>query len=204
MTLHRIVLLACLALAPAVRADEADAVDEKILKDAKVGTDAAALRAFFRKRTPTADDQRQIEALVRQLHERSYQRRQKASDALSVWGPAALESLRRALKDSDIEVVRRAERCIEEIVRLGTDLPIAAVRQLTRLKPADGVSILLAYFPNADDEQVAEAVLAGLVAISDPKTPDPVLLRGLTDSSPLRRAAAAHVLGRHPDRAARE
>src|SRR4051812_6540647 len=104
MPQHRVILLVCLGLASALRADEA-AGDEKVLKDAAVGTDAAGLRAFFRKRTPTAEDRRRIDALVRQLRERSYQRRQKASDALMQCGPAALESLRRAVRDRDIEVV---------------------------------------------------------------------------------------------------
>lgn len=193
-----------LALTAALRADDAAMADEKVLRDSKVGTDEKGLRDFFRKRTPTAEDQKEIDALVRDIGARAYAKREKATNALVAWGPAALEALRKATRADDIEVVRRAERCLAEIERGGADLPIAAVRHLTRKKLPDAITILLAYTPNANDESVTDAVLAALVALSDPKAPDAVLLRAVEDSSPARRAAVAHVLGRHPLKTGRD
>lgn len=196
-------LLVCLLLAPTFAADDLAEPDRKLLEDSKVGSDVAALRQFFRKRTPTANDQRQIDALILQLSDRSFQRRKKATEALADWGPTALEALRRAVKAEDIEAVRRAERCIEEIERPGNSLSLAAVRQLARLKSADALAVLLAYLPFADDERVVETVRDALLNLADPKTPDTALLQALADRAPQRRAAAASVLGKHSDRAAR-
>ena len=184
-------------------ADDSAAADEKLLAEHGIGTDEKGLREFFRKRTPTSADLVKIEALVKQLGDKSFQKRKQASDALAGWGPAAFDALRRSLKEPDIEIIRRAERCLEEIERPGTALPLAAVHQLDRIKMPACIALLLDYLPNADDETVADAVLVSLRRLSDPKTPDPVLLKALADRSPVRRAAAAHVLGRHPTKAGR-
>jgi hypothetical protein len=199
-----LLFLILLALIPALRADDAVTSDENVLKENKVGIDEKGLRDFFRKRTPTPEDQKEIDALVGQLGERSYARRQRATERLTAWRPAAFSALKKATTDADIEIVRRAERIIAEIERDGTELPIAAVRQLARKKSADASAILIAYFPNADDDIVGDAVLAALLALSNPKTMDPVLVRAAEDRSPARRVAAAHVLGRHPQQVGRD
>src|SRR5207248_7906002 len=107
------------------------------LLDNGVGKDEKGLRDFFRKRTPTADDQKEIDALVQDIGARSFARRERATKGLIAWGPAALEALRKATHDPDIEIIRRAERCLAEIERGGTELPIAAIRHVARRKPPD-------------------------------------------------------------------
>ncbi len=204
MTRTLVPLSLLLALALPALADDTTASDEKVLRDSGVGTDAKSLREFFRKRSPTPADLKAIEALVGQLGDRSYLKRHRASEALVAWGPAAFAALRRVLKDPDIEIVRRAELCIEEIERGGVELPLAAVRHLARIKPPDAVAILLAYVPSADNDDVTETVLETLRSLADPKTPDKVLLEALRDRAPARRAAAAHVLGRHASKVARD
>jgi HEAT repeat protein len=200
----RTLLLLTLLIPSAVRADEQADADLKLLQETKTGNDEKSLREFFRKRSPTAADLEKIEGLVRQLGDRSFQKRQRATSELIAWGPAALDALRRALKSDDIEVIRRAELCLADIERPGTELPLAAVRELARKKPADGIAILLAYVPNADDEIVTEAVLSALRSLCDPKNADDPLLKALGDAAPARRAAAAHVLGRHAQKSARD
>ncbi len=194
-----------LALMPSLgRADEYKSNDEKLLREHKAGPDEKALREFFRKRSPVPGDLEKIEALVRQLGERSFQRRNRATEALITWGPAAFDALRRGTLDTDIEIVRRCERCLAEIERPGNELPFAAVRQVVRLKLNGGLALLLDYAPNADDDQVTEAVLAALRSLADPKTPDDALLKASADRAPARRAAAAHLLGRHTSKTGRE
>jgi HEAT repeat protein len=199
-------LSVCLALltAPVVRGDDVVDTDKKLLEDANVGSDDKSLREFFRKRSPTAQDLAAIDELVRQLGDRSFQRRKRASDELIARGPAAFDSLRRALKSTDLETVRRAEQCLAEIERAGTELPQAAVRQVVRNKMADGIALLLAYVPSADDEIVTETVYTALRMMCDTKKPDEALFKALKDTSVARRAAAAHVLGRHPLKSARD
>src|SRR5207302_6660719 len=54
----------------------------------------------------------------------------------------------------------------------------------------------------ADDPRVQEAILDALVVLTPPgKKPDPALVKALEDASPVRRAAAAHALGRNRDAA---
>ncbi len=180
--------------------------DEELLRAHKVGTDGPALLAFFRGRTPSEADARRLEALVRRLGHRSFAEREKASKALLERGEPARPFLRAALAGQDIEVTRRAERCLEQLNQgPGPPLPAAAARVLADRPPTGAVTVLLAYAPFADDETVAEAVLDALAAASPPEgKADPALLRALADASPARRAAAAHALGRHKDAAVRQ
>src|SRR5437868_6125974 len=83
--------------APAQEKDPAAAEDERVVREAKVPTDAAGLLAFFRKRTPSADDQQAMRRLVRQLGSRSFAKREEASRRLAAWGPPAVAYLAPAL-----------------------------------------------------------------------------------------------------------
>ena len=179
---------------------EAVKADEKVLRDNGVATDAAGLLTFFHKRTPTDADARAIARLVGQLGDRSFGRRDRATRALVERGPAALRALTKALASPDIEVARRARQCIAEIERPGSALPLSAVRLLAARKPPDAVKTLLDYVPFADDGGVEEEVLAALLTLGGRGQPDPALRAALADPLPPRRAAAAHVLGRHAQR----
>src|SRR5437660_2045824 len=88
-------LLALLLAAPPLAAADKDTgrdEDERLVKDARVATDADGLLAFFRQRTLSATDQRTIARLVRQLGSRSYAQREAASRRLVQWGPSVLEA----------------------------------------------------------------------------------------------------------------
>jgi HEAT repeat protein/outer membrane protein assembly factor BamB len=186
-------------------ADEVETTDEKVLEAAGVGTDGAALLAFFRRRTLTEEDERRVAELVRQLGSERFEAREKASRALTESGKPALKLLRPALADPDVEVVRRAKACIAEIEGGDSGLPAAAARLLARRTTAGAVPTLLAYVPFADDTLIEEEVLAALAALgTQPGKVDPALANALKDHVPARRAAAAYVLGRHPEKAQRE
>src|SRR5262249_33275307 len=143
---------------------------ERLVREAKVNPDAAGLLAFFRKRTLKDPDRETMARLVRQLGSRSFAQRETASRQLESWGPPALAFLMPARLSLDIEVARRAQRCIDEITKgPGPALPAAGARLLALLKPPEGVAVLLAYLPYADDESVREAVLEALLALADNK-----------------------------------
>jgi hypothetical protein len=105
--------------------------------------------------------------------------------------------LREALKDGDLEISRRAERCLEEITA-NPDLRLApaAARVLAAKKPDGTLQALLDYLPNADDESVEEAIFDALLraGLKDGKA-DALLVKALEDKNVLRRIAAAHVVG---------
>ena len=200
-------LFSLLLVTPAARGgpdDGATQEDRRLVRDAKVTPDAPGLLAFFRKRTLSDDDRRTMARLVRQLGSRSFAQREAASRRLEAWGPPALAFLTPARLSRDIEVARRAERCIEEIGKgPGPALPAAAARLLALHKSSEAVAVLLGYLPYADDESVREAVLEALLTLADNKDRQAPLRPALADALPLKRAAAGYVLGRSRDKAQR-
>jgi hypothetical protein len=188
--------------APLLRGhDEGSAADEEFLKNAAVGTDDAGLLRFFRKRSLSEADRQRLEWLIRRLGHESFLAREAASRELSDAGIPAKPFLQRALLEPDLEIVRRAEVCLQEIERgPGAALPVAAARLLALRRPAGATEALLGYLPFADDDWVEEEVLAALASLTArPETARPALVAALLDPQPARRAAAAYVLGRSAD-----
>jgi hypothetical protein len=105
------------------------------------------------------------------------------------------------MSPADEEVRRRAEQCIQAIERIPHAARTMAVARLLGVRRPDGAAeVLLAYLPSADWRAVGEDLLGPLSVIGlkgDPKNPvpDPAILAAATDKDPIRRTAAAHVLG---------
>jgi hypothetical protein len=181
-------LVVVLAATAVAAGQEITAADQQMLKAAGVGNDGPSLVEFFRKRTGTDTDLSGIKELVRQ----------KASAALIARGAVCAPLLRAALKDPDIEIVRRAEDCLRAIEEIpNAALVPAAARLIAGRKPPGAVEVLLNYLPHADDEGIAEAVRSALAAnaVQEGK-PDPLLVAALTDKMAARRAGAAVALCR--------
>ncbi len=179
-------------------ADPELAYAEKQLRDHGIGTDGPSLLRYFAQRTLTPEDRSRLALRIRELGDDNFEVRQEASAHLIRIGNPALPGLRNALKDGDLERALRAERCIEAI-EAETNEPLlqAAVRVLVARRPPEAVATLLAYLPDCADESTQWAVHQALAALAlrDGKV-DPVLVTALTDSAPVRRAAAAYALGR--------
>ena len=183
------------------------------LRAAGIGTSGEQLLAFFRNRSLDAKAQARLNQLIRQLDNRSWLAREKATRLLLAQGVPALPFLRNAVETEGPEVAVRAWRCIEKIKQgPGTELPIAAAHLLAHIgetkpgantvTPARALQVLLTYVPFADDDNVEDEVLNSLTVLSvrDARI-DPVLVGALHDSQPARRGAAAYVLGRVGTRA---
>jgi HEAT repeat protein len=207
----RVVLLVGMALGlaggPCRGADQAAiAADEATCKEAGLRTDGPALLAFFRSRTPTASAQAELAAKVRQLGDRSFRIRERASEQLVAAGQLALPLLREALHDPDLEIVRRAERCLQRIEgHSDSPLILAAARLLAVRRPPEATGVVVDYLTAVDDDVVEDELITtlGAIGISEGK-PEPRLLAALTDRAPVRRSAAALVLGRSADAAQRK
>jgi hypothetical protein len=172
--------------------------EEETLKKAKLPADSASLLKYLRKQTLSAANQEELKALVRQLGDRSFRVRQKASAALLARGAAALPFLRQALGDADLEIARRAKKCFRQI-KQGTGLGVitSTVRLLGLRKPQGAAQVLLDYVPCATNETVANEVQAALWRLaSSSGKPDPVLVEALKSKDPERRDAASAALGR--------
>ncbi len=182
-------------LPPAALADPADA-DEALLKDAKIATDGPGLVDYFRQRVNTTPSDDTLKALVEQLGDDSFRKREQASRQLVAIGARARPFLRQATNDADYEIAFRARTCLGEIEQGGTAKTLtAAVRLLAVRKPDNAVPVLLDFLPTAEDETVAAEVRAALVALAvrDGKT-DPALVAGLQDKNAARRAACGTIL----------
>ena len=187
---------------PAQVLHEAVPQDETLLRGQKIETTDAVLVKYFRDHTLNDKDQARFRTLVKNMGSGAYPVREQATKQLIKEGPSVLAFLREAEFAANVELVRRAQRCIDDI-RGNTNpaVPIAAAHLLTRpTSKKDAASplirTLLAYIPFVDDESVEEEILTCLTLLSlrEPNI-EPELLKALDDPSPLRRAAAAYVLG---------
>src|SRR5438045_7021205 len=132
---HLICAVACLLIARnAAPAVEPVAADEATLKAAGVASDGAALLDFFRKHTRRGAGRAQVQTLISQLGDDSFERREQASLQLVEIGELALDQLRQAQRDKDPGVANRARECLEKIQagKGSTSRLISAAARLTR------------------------------------------------------------------------
>lgn len=171
-----------------------------VLRRHKLKFDGETLLGFLREQVPTKKMLAELKRWTAQLGEDSYKVRAIASDRLRQAGRMAVPFLRKALSHSDIEVVRRAELCLDSILaREESMLPVytAVVRAVGRLKPAGAAKTLLDFAPHIEDASVIDEIRRVLPAVAIRNgNADPSILAAAADADPIRRALAADVLGR--------
>jgi HEAT repeat protein len=187
--------------APLLTFPRDDEVTRRIRRDAWAAwwrnTDGPALLAAFRRRTLSPEQADQIRALVAQLDHKVYARREAAVATLVARGPAVVPLLRQALPGATLEQVRRIQVCLKRIAASADQktLPPVAARLLTLRRPPGAEEALLAYLPFTDDTLMQWEVVKALKGFAARgATPNPVLVKALSDRDPRRRAAAAEVL----------
>jgi hypothetical protein len=177
----------------------ADDPDERALKQAGVATDGAGLLDYFRKRGKDEVGPDKITALIKQLGDDSFDKREAAAAQLVAVGARAEGQLQEAVRNPpDAEVKQRAEWCLGQIAKGGTSaVPAAAARLLGKRKPDGAAAVLLDYLANADGAAAADATREALAALAlkDGK-PEPALLKALEDKGALKREAAAVALAK--------
>jgi hypothetical protein len=191
-------ILATQAWAAELPADPELVRARQVLAEAHLAPDAASLLRFLRQRTLSEEQIEHLAATVDQLGDADFQVRTRASRKLVEAGPVAVPFLRAVRGDSDLELADRARRCLERIQQHSSaSLLMAVARVLAEDPPGGATAALLAYLPCLDAPLVEEAWFAVLrhISITGGKA-DPALLAALTDRRAIRRAAAAHVLGR--------
>jgi HEAT repeat protein len=176
-----------------------DEIARRIHRDAWAAwwanTEGPALLAMVKKRTLSPDEMAKVQEAIRRLGDKTYPEREKAVVELVARGRPVLPLLKEALKNSDLEVSRRAQRCIVRIEgEPAHRLPAAAFRLLALRKPPKAVETLLAYLPFAEEDTFddAQATMTAL-ALREGK-PDPALVEALANSQPLIRAVAGEAL----------
>jgi hypothetical protein len=168
--------------------------EERILKAA--GARVAGPVEYLRAQVPTAAHLEKARTLIAKLGAEGFEERERAVADLVALGPVALPALRAAARDRDLEVSRRAVRCLQEIGEEANRTAVAAAVRLVALRrPAGATEALLNLLPGADETLTAE-VKAALFALAQGGKPDEALVRALQDKDPALRAAAAAVLGK--------
>jgi HEAT repeat protein len=191
---------------PKLPEDKGDAISLRIRRDAWAAwwknTSGPALLAEFRKRTADEGQRKKIEALVARLGADEFALRERAMTRLMSFGRLAVPFLQEAARGKDQERARRAQSCLDRLLKEDKNLlPTAAPRLLALRRPAGAVATLLAYVPWSNSDEMTQEVQKALTALAvrDGK-PDPALVRALGDDSPQRRLAAglalAHAGGR--------
>jgi HEAT repeat protein len=176
-----------------------DEIARRIRRDAWASwwanTDGPALISLLGKHTLTAQEEEKVKDGIRRLGHKTYVVREKAVAELVGRGRRILPLLREALKNNELEIVRRAQRCIERIeAEPSNRLPAAALRLLALRKPPGAAEALLAYLPFAEEDYLDDIKSSmAVLALRDGK-PDPALLRALSSSHPGVRGAAAEAL----------
>jgi HEAT repeat protein len=170
--------------------------DEALLREAGVITDGAGLIRFLRERSGATPEE--VRALIRQLGDDEFAKREQASRRLVALGPVALPELRENLRNADLETALRAKRCVAQLEAASRrGLPLACVRLLSGTRHPGAVESLLRYLPFAADPAVEEEVYYGLDALAvQGGLPHPALATALTDRFAATRAVAACILGR--------
>jgi hypothetical protein len=187
-------------------ASPAVADDQELVKSAGLGVDGPSLLAFLKSRSLDESDVREIEALVRQLGDDDFEVRERASRQLIARGRAARPFLEKVLKNRDPEVARRASEALQLLEGDGDlQLQRAVLRLLAKTKPAGAVETILRFLPFEADQNVQEEGLSALVVLG---TKDgllhPALVDSLREREPVRRGAAAFVVGRSGDASLRQ
>ncbi len=170
--------------------------DELVVRRAGSATSPEALLTFFRLRSPTAEDQRKIRALIRDLGDTLFATRESASKELATIGPAAAPFLRISSHSPDREIARRASACLLSMKDACDPNAItSAARLLARHNPSGSAEALLAYIPFAEDDEVEQELQVALGAIAgNAGKAEPCILKALSDANTTRRAAAVFAL----------
>jgi hypothetical protein len=168
------------------------------LQTAKADVTGPGLLKFLSDRIPDKEERIKIQLLIAELGRTSYAAREKASAGLQKLGAKAAAYLRLALKSDDGEVVRRAEKLLEQVASSHELAWLAAVvRLLAVRRPPGTAEALLAYYPWACDDAADRETLFALTSLVevDAKAKG-VVETALGDADLKKRAAAEMVLGK--------
>jgi HEAT repeat protein len=173
-------------------------LDEELLTKAKIGIDGRSLLVYLRKQSGKDADFLQLNQLIRQLGDSNFKIREQATKKIIGLGTGIIRPLLIACNDQSPEVAKRATMCIKAVDKdFDWGLPIAAVRQLLKTKPAGTFETLLRYLPYAVDQETEEEICFALDALVVQKgKAHPCLVLALKDPLWARRAIAGCILGR--------
>ncbi len=171
------------------------------LRTAGLPTDGPGLQAFFAQRILNDAQREHLQRAIEQLAADSFDVRQSASAELVAAGLAARPLLRQAREANDVEVVRRAERALEQIAKEESiDRLLAAARHFLRTAPDQAWPTLIDYLNvYHNDQAVFEGTLQAMHdTLARSKQVPTDLLEQITSTKPTHRLIAVRLLSALP------
>src|SRR5262245_7132390 len=145
------------AQSPAQPAKKPGEDEAKVLQAASVATDNETLLNYLKARTLDEGSREKVQGLILDLDSDKYHIREMASKELKKLGRPALPFLKKATKSAPLEVVKRAEQCVQEITTKTAAEPVAEVVRLLALREAPGAAeVLFDYLSFADEPALEE------------------------------------------------
>ncbi len=177
--------------------------DLKTLQTAGVKDDVESMLKFIKNLSATETDRVKLTKLVKDLGSEDFKTREAASEELAKASGPAIGILKQALKDSDPEIVWRAEAALKTIEKVPTRAILGASFRLLGSKKGDGITeTLLNYLPSSEDESLSDDIRGSLakLAVVGGKA-DPFLEKALDNKNDLLRGAAAEAFAASKEKA---
>lgn len=144
--------------------DEIDFYDLKLIQDAKIPKNKAAIKSWLQERFKPATDPGDMEKLVKLLGDESFEKREQAEKALLMIGIKAINALQAAKSHTDPEISNRAKKCLAIIAPNDTlALKAAAIRIFAKDSPAEFLGAELFSEESLAEPFIAEALLDGML-----------------------------------------
>jgi HEAT repeat protein len=184
---------------PALAGD--DDLSRKIRREVWAGwwqtVDGPALLAAFRRRTLTKDDSALAQALIEQLGDKVFAKREQATKHLIEQGAKVVALLREEANSADLEKKRRVDLCLKQIALHAAQdkLPLSAPRLLAMRDPVNAPAALLALLPFTEDRALREEVVNTVKSlVLAGGQAEGAMLSALSDWRPDVQVAAAEIL----------
>jgi hypothetical protein len=171
-------------------------LDEKTLREAKLGVQGEDLLQYFRERTHQDADPQRLAQLVADLGDDRFVIREKAYAELLALGQTALPALKEAETRPKEEVRLRATELKNRIQERDDPLVQSAVARLIgHRKPPEAAAVLLGFLPFAANDAVVDDICKALcqVTVVSGKAA-PVVVAGLADKLSIKRGATGMAL----------
>lgn len=171
---------------------------EQTLIKGKLNTSPATLIEFFKSRTLSEAERKNLSELINKLGSDDFDIRESASQTLARAGLAALPTLRSASRSDDVEVNRRIEMCLKTLDDVNESARVsAAALLLAHQKVQETPKVLLDYLPCIpNDETAADGIRVALSLYTKQiGKADPLLAQALVSQDAELRILAAQVLG---------
>ena len=184
---------------PALPSD--DSLSRQLRREVWAGwwqtVDGPTLLAAFRHRTLNKEELTAAKALITQLGDNSFAKRDRATAEVIALGSKVVGLLREAAKDPDLEHAKRVEICLKQIAanEARDRLPLSAPVLLAVRNPPGATEALLGYLPYTEDRSMQGEVVKCVKLLARAGGPaELAVLQALSDPLAARRIVAAEIL----------